>query len=409
MNAADVAAPAVTYRPVHRSEGAALLAVNRACPIEADVTFRFDREPDFFAWPSRVFESFEYVGIYCADELVGYCLAGFRHGWVGRAWGRWGYAGDVRLLPAFRGRHLALPAMAALWRRTPEDIGIGFLIVKRGNVAGGRLAGALALPGLTVAHAGILEVCNLPVLPILGRLFRSRSRPIRLSDVSALTALLRRDLADRLFAPRLTEAEVATWCDGSGPTQALVIERASSLRGAIVWQDLDCVRRTTIVDYPPSRRLLRAAWTAAARIDRRICPLPGPGESVRAITVSHLVAEEDDPITIRALLAATIKAHEARGLHFLHACAMRGEPLLRALRGLPGIGFCSDVWLLSRSSQPSCSSRAGCSGQLSGSNQPSWSSQPGRSSRLSRSGRAGRDGSAERMASPRLFINLEII
>ena len=46
----------VTYRLLDRSFGEKLLAVNRACSIAADMTIRFDREPDFFAWPDRVFE-----------------------------------------------------------------------------------------------------------------------------------------------------------------------------------------------------------------------------------------------------------------------------------------------------------------------------------------------------------------
>jgi len=57
-----------------------------------------------------------------------------------------------------------------------------------------------------------------------------------------------------------------------------------------------------------------------------------------------------DPLRIPLRLAAVVLALEGRGFHLLPACAMRGEPLLRALRGLHGIGFCSDVRLLSRSS-----------------------------------------------------------
>ncbi len=39
----EAAVAAVTVRPVERGDGRALLNINRACPIEANFTFFFDR------------------------------------------------------------------------------------------------------------------------------------------------------------------------------------------------------------------------------------------------------------------------------------------------------------------------------------------------------------------------------
>ena len=48
--------------PLDRDHSNQLLALSRACPIEADFTFWFDRSPDYFAWPKAVFDSHHYFG-----------------------------------------------------------------------------------------------------------------------------------------------------------------------------------------------------------------------------------------------------------------------------------------------------------------------------------------------------------
>src|SRR5512138_2973399 len=95
----EAAVAAVTTRPVGREDGPALLAINRACPIEANFTFFFDRAPDFFAWPDAVFDEYEYLGVYSEEQLVGYGLWGTLDGWVGDGWGSYMYGGDLRMLP----------------------------------------------------------------------------------------------------------------------------------------------------------------------------------------------------------------------------------------------------------------------------------------------------------------------
>ena len=334
----------VSYRPLDDGAGSDLLSLNRACPLESQFTFRFDREPDFFAWPRAVFERFQYRGAYVDGGLAGYCMAGYRTGWTGTHFATWGYVGDLRVHPDYRGRELMQPVYDQLVAAVPADADQGLFIINQGNAAGDRLAKRLRLSGVTVARGGTLEVVSLPLLFARGRDDR-KIREARREDSPAVAALLRERSAGRLFAPRFTEDEIAALIASSS---VLVAETAGQLRGVIAWTDLTDVRRTTILRYPGTYAPIRAAWSIVQQFSRGMASLPRVGAPLRTATVTHLAAREDDRAVIRALVTRAMDAQSGRGIHLLQFCGMTGEPSLQSMAGLPRFRFRSDVWLLSR-------------------------------------------------------------
>ena len=348
----------VKFRPLERTAGADLLAVNRACPIKSDFTFRFDREPDFFAWPSQVFESYGYTGIFVGETLVGYGMVGFNTGWTADGRGTWGYAGDVRVLPGFRGGRLALRAFEALVETLPPEVHVGFFIVKRGNRSGDRIARQFRSTAFSVRPAGIFDVVNLPLLWVGRRSERQASRPARASDIPDIGLLLRRSSEGRLFAPPFSDDELArTWSDG-GLDRVLVVERGGRLQAVIAWRDFGEVRRTTVLHYPARSWPVRAAWGLARRSDPTIAALPEPGDTLRAVTVTHLVALDDDPGVRRALLVEAMRAEAGGRTHLLQVGGMRGESVLRAVQGMLRLRFSSEVWVATRPTWKSTLERA---------------------------------------------------
>jgi hypothetical protein len=355
--AAATSAP-ISYRPLDRTDGADLLAVNRACPITSDFTFRFDREPDFFAWPAQVFESFRYTGIFVGERLVGYGMLGFGTGWTADGWGQWGYAGDVRVLPGFRGQRLALRMFESLVETLAAEVHVGFFIVKRGNRDGERIARQFHSTAFTARPAGTFDVVNLPLVWVGRRSEPQSSRPARVSDIPGIGSLLRRAWKGRLFAPPFSDDELArAWSDG-GLDRVLVAERDRRIRGVIAWRDFGDVRRTTVLRYSARSWPLRAAWRLARRSDPTIPTLPAPGEPLRAVTVTHLATLDDDPAVQRALLVAALRAEAGRGTHLVQMGGMRGEGVLRAVQGLLRQRFSSEVWVASRPAWQSTLERA---------------------------------------------------
>ena len=348
----------ITFRPLGRTAGADLLAVNRACPIKSDFTFRFDREPDFFAWPSQVFESFSYTGIFVGETLVGYGMVGFNTGWTADGRGPWAYAGDVRVLPGFRGGGLTLRLFEALIETQPPEVPGGFFIVKRGNRSGERIARQFRSTAISVRPAGIFDVVNLPILGVGRRSERQASRPARASDIPDIALLLRRASEGRLFAPPFSDDELArTWSD-RGLERVLVVEREGCLQGVIAWHDFGEVRRTTVLRYSARSWPLRAAWRLARRSDPTIAALPEPGDALRAVTVTHLAALDDDPWVQRALLVAALRAEAGGRTHLLQVGGMRGEGGLRAVQGMLRLRFSSEVWVATRPTWKSTLERA---------------------------------------------------
>ncbi len=337
----------ISIRPLGPSAGPALLALDRACPIEADFVFRFEREPDFFLWPRMIFDGFQYAGIYSGDELVGYCLVALRRAWAGQDWGPTFYAGDARVLPAFRGRRLTDRAIGWFAEHPPEA-DVGCFIVKEGNRSARKLVEGSHARGYTVRRLCRFEVLN---VPLLGR--RRRLPPVIRSaepgDVAEIAALAQRAHRGRPLAPMVDEASlVRDWlAPEAGRTFALVAQRGGRIRGAALFRDLGPARRTVVLRYPPRAWGLRVAYGAAAALTGA-SGLPRAGTPLRALTTTLLAVDDDDPAIARALLSGGIALGVGRGYHLLHAGFAEGDPLRAAARLALAQRFGSELFLVAR-------------------------------------------------------------
>lgn len=348
MNAPPATTPTFSCRPVGASAAPDLLAVNRACPLVSDFTFRFDRDPDFFAWPSRVFESFTYVGAHADDRIVGYGSVGWRTGWTGAEWGPWVYFGDLRVLPEYRGERLGWSVSEALIETLPPQVKVGYFIVKKGNRTAEQIAQKFRSRSLSYRSGGILDVVNVPLVRASGPRTTDGCRAARAADAPDIAELLRGSAANRLFAPRLEADGLAALWDGFERERVMVAERAGRLAGVIAWRDFTDVRRATVLHYSRRSWPMRAAWGLAQRRNSSIAALPKPGEALRVLVATHLAARGDDPGVLRTLILGAMHAEAGRGTHLLQVAGMRGEGVLRAVRRLLRLHFSSEVWVASR-------------------------------------------------------------
>jgi hypothetical protein len=347
----EAAVAAAVVRPVGRDDGPQLLAINRACPIEANLTFYFDRAPDFFAWPDAVFDEYEYLGLYSDDRLVGYGLCGTLDGWTGDGWGPYVYGGDLRVLPAWRGAGLAKRIILEFIDHLPPGRRVAFFLVKDGNVAAEDLIepGRWAVPRFVHRVLCRFEVANVLLLRRTGKPRRCRVRHAREGDLEPMAELMTRALKGRLFAPHLSAARLARDAErvpGLELDRYFLAERDGRLVGVLAAWDEGPLRRTTLLGYDLGGRALRAAYRAASLVLRHTAPLPAPGESFRSLTATRVAIADRDPGVLEDLLRAVVDEHLGRGYHLLHIGFAGEDPLRAALGPFLAQRFRSQIYLV---------------------------------------------------------------
>jgi hypothetical protein len=328
-----------------------MLAVNRACPVVADYTFYFDRAPDFFAWPERVFQQYRYAGVYQQGAIVGYCLLGYRTGRIGDGWETYFYVGDARVLPSARGHRLAERAALALESLIPEGVRLGAVVVKTGNRPADWIVRTARPDDFIVQRQCGLEVVSIPLLLPLRATRECSVRPATLEDAPEVAALMQRAYTDRLLAPRVDQQELRRlWqTPGRGAGQYRVAVRDRRIVGVVGFWDMGPLRRTRVVRYSRRGAWLRRLYDVAARLSPGpAAPLPAVGEAFGALTAVDVAIEGDDPGVLREILAAVVADHRGKGYHLLHVGFGEGDPLRTAVRSSMVQRFHSDLYLLVR-------------------------------------------------------------
>jgi hypothetical protein len=338
VSAAASAAP-YEIRDLGPGDAAAMLEVNRACHIEADLSLRFDREPDVLRWPSTVFDAFHYSGAFAGGRLVAYGMVGYRRGELGGRRGLWGYVGDFRVLPAHRGRSLVSRLGDALAGRAPPGMGLWVILVQRGNRAAERARGGyVPAPGLSSMPLADLDVVNLPSWVRCRTRGAAAVEPLAPEACEEVARFVAASVADRLLAPEVTPALLrpyAAVASGSGTRWGWVARAGGRVVGALLATDTYACRQVTIVRYGAATLPLRALWRAVRLARPVVSPLPPPGGALRGLTVTLLAADGRDRDVARLLLGRAAREALRRGLHLVHVGFAGDDPLRGAVRGWP--------------------------------------------------------------------------
>jgi hypothetical protein len=356
--------PEVAFRPLEASDAPALLELNRACPMEAGLRFFFDRAPDFYRWPRTVFDAFRYVGAFEGAKLVGYAMEARYQGWTGRDWGPILYLGDVRVHPERRGARLAERIVRAIesstrHRASDQEPRVGFFLIKEGNAPAERLAVTVSPSSYRTRRLCRVETISIPLLG------RGRSRPVTRAthvrraeprDLPAVAAFLRRRYRGRLLAPHVTERRLGQWAAppdaGVDPARHYLAESGGSLRGVLGLWDLGRMHRTVVLRYPFSALPLRIVYPVVRALRPTAPPLPRPGESLRALTSTDIAVVDDDPMVLRALVAAATADLAGLRYHVMHFAFAEGDALRAAFDGRLADRFGSAIHLLSTPGGP---------------------------------------------------------
>ncbi|MFW5740691.1 MAG: hypothetical protein ACOC1F_10040, partial [Myxococcota bacterium] len=238
----------------------------------------------------------------------------------------------------------------------PEEVDVGFGLVKRGNEPAQRTVDTGYSERFAEARRVLFEAVNIPLLHRWRRPAMT-VRAVRREDLDAMAGLFNRANGERLFASHVDgdwlEREMAK--PGLDRQRWYVVERHGRLVGMAAAWDQHAFHRTRVLRYASVGVALRAVYEAGRRVLRNAAPLPVEGSSFRSITLSRVAIENADPAVLRALLAAIARDHVGRGYHMMHVGFAGDDPLHAATRGMVCQRFRSQVIVMVRRDRPECS------------------------------------------------------
>jgi hypothetical protein len=276
------------------------------------------------------------------EGIVGCIGIAERELWINGRPTRTLYVGDLKVDERFRGCGVADTLVAAARARCAargEDVPVwgtalaGNRAIER-RVPGPRGAPRLAPAGTVRVHALFATRLAPPPrgAPVCVRAAEPR-------DLETMAALWRCVARERQGAPVLDAAGLGRWI-ARAPGLALGDyllafrgQRPAAFLG--VW-DQRVMKETRVLGYGLGARASRLAFNALAPLVG--APrLPGVGEALPALHAIHVCVPAEDPSALRALLLAAARRAMARRIPLLEIGLDPRDPLVRALRGWPGI------------------------------------------------------------------------
>ncbi|MEO6527476.1 MAG: GNAT family N-acetyltransferase [Gemmatimonadaceae bacterium] len=339
LDAVRPRAATITVREARASDNAALVALAAACPMTGEITMCVDRAPDFFALARLEGERWK-VGVAEQDDVVIGCVAASeRWAYVDGHPTRTGYAGDLKVHPAYRGGPAA-DKLQEMVRATGREFG-GDDMLSLVTVLGGnrsmerRTAGPRGLP--TLEHLATLHVHAIPFLwPRARAVAGIAVRRARDEDLDEMAALWSRLAPERQLAPVMDAERFRAWL-ASAPglfiDDYLVARRADGRIVAFVgvWDQRE-LKTLRVLRYSGRLAAVRRAVNAVAPL-LGTARLPATGGALPSLAAVHLCAP-DDPSVLRSLLLHAYSVHRASGALCLTLALDTRDPRTRALRGL---------------------------------------------------------------------------
>ncbi len=282
--------PRLSIRVLGPSDAPALLDLDRRAPIVAGWRFRYDRGPDFFAWPRLLFDDWVYLGAFLAGDLVGYGMVGTYQeapSMPGVAARRLFYVGDGRVLPEHRGVGIARAllaagpeALTALPGPPPDQ---GWALVARDNPRARSLISGWSVPGFhvrsTVGFTALTVPARIPLSPLP---LRSRSGlSVQVAGAEAIdeaAAAFDRLRRGRQLAAPVTATQVAGHLTAGALHGLILIHRGTEIVGAAGLWDPVAARRLVLDGYPPPLGTVASALArvpVAGRVLTRLVPHRG--------------------------------------------------------------------------------------------------------------------------------------
>jgi GNAT superfamily N-acetyltransferase len=325
-------ASTVCVRHAEATDGAQLIELSRACPMQGDVVLRIDRAPDFFALCRCRGEGFTLVAL-VGGAIVGCASVSRRAAYVFGEPTVMGYVCDVKVHPDHR--------HAGVAKRLLKEIVLGEGNREPTFYAGTTARGNGPVDNLLlrlgekhpVAQVGSFVSFQLLTIP-LGREDSSFAIwPAKDEDEDELSGLLDQAHRRYTFGPVFAGGglrQILSRSPGMRMSDYLVARRAGRIVAALGIWDQSATKQTHVVRMTRSLKLLSAASRMGPALGLPV--LPHEGQELRFRYVRHPAGEVP---ALAALLRRAAREARARGDHFLLFTCAEGDPLVRSVAHLP--------------------------------------------------------------------------
>jgi hypothetical protein len=340
----------------------------RLCQILSQVDMRSDlyviedRDPNFFAihdlhLGQAVTLVIEDKALAAPDNIVAFCSAIVRDGWLEGRVQKVAYVCDLRMVPEYRKQRI-LPracrdffAYLAANQQVKAFYSVS-LHANKGAVAARRFSN-----GQVIGNFYMVNV------PFVGRDKKTLHRVSRASssDVAALADFLDRQARKRQFGYCHDEASLRQrlqiWPGLSIRDFYLIRDAAGAIVAcAAPWNAAHgSLRRTRVMAYQGRMRWVKRFYNAEAWL-RGFKPLPKPGDCLQQVTLTHLEVKDDDPDLFRDLLSQIFTDYRNQDLHFLNFMMPADSPWQTALHGFRNQAIYFDLNLFLPSADVDCQS-----------------------------------------------------
>lgn len=325
-------------------------------PMPGAVAIRFAREPDYFLGTSIMGDPCDVVVVRdrAAGRLAGFGCRAERRAFVNGSEQRIGYIGQIRAAEGYRGRWLLQRALAWLRQAGHDDLLYCGVVARENPRARDVLVGRRPPGGMWRMRLAGLTTCAI--------LLRPRRRPAvpgisvdpaARGDLAEVVAFLRREGPRRQLFPAYTldDFTAGRTLRDLAPEDVAVARRGASILGVMAAWDQAAYKQDVVDGYGPTLRRLRPAYDVVARIVGA-SPLTRPGSAIPLSFAACTCVADDDPVVMRALVAACAERARERDKAFLMLGLADVDPLLRAATSWLHVTYRSDLFALSWATDP---------------------------------------------------------
>ena len=323
--------------------------------IDAGLSFRFDRSPDYFALHRAHAESHVTWLLLRRGTIVGTASAAIHDAYVDGAPLTVAYLADLRQAPDREVAGAWRAAAPAVLAELKHEFGAAFAFcsILRDNRIG--LASILRTrPGQPALRhlAGYRTVSVVGMLPRLRRrrnnveirrATREDSEGLRFFADACSRRLQFSPVFDRSTWTKRTEG----WPDFDIGNFYISCDRQNRIVGCLAPWDAAPINRIVIDRLPPAADAIRRAANAAAFVAGRPPIETGPGSHLKTVALSHLLIADRNPEVLTELVRAAYADLRRAGRHsIVSLCLYDGDPLAAALKGTLRFSVPMDVYYL---------------------------------------------------------------
>ena len=324
----------IVLAPAQQEDDADIRALLREAPMAGDIRLSLQREPH--NWLAAAVEGEPHYTFVARDSsngsFIGFGSRGVKQVWINGRQERIGYLSQLRSSASYTVRRRPMAEAFEVTRKTrrPDELPFDFTTIMSDNLRARRFLerGIKGFP----SYRPLGELTTLTLTVRRGKRVAPPGVDIRKGTKELLphiVACLQRNMQRYQLGPVWTEASLIH----DEKTPGLRIEDfflayvKGKPVGCLALWDQRTFKQTVISGYSKRLGLLRPllnmgmVLTAGPR-------LPAPGQSLPFAYLSHVGIDEDNPLVLRALIAAACSHPLASRLDFLVLGLAEGNPML---------------------------------------------------------------------------------